>query len=451
MLIRFVVENLFSFGERAEYNMLPAPKLRTLKHHKYKVKDINLLKMGAIYGANAAGKSNLIKALSILQEIVVKNSSTKIVDTNKFKFFNGETHHPQIFTIEFIAQEIPYYYSIEIKDGTVTTEELYLSGLGRNSDKLIFMRSETDDGNITLKFDEEFEKDKKSKLLKSILVEEFISPDKLAIKIIANRENPNLKLCKTAFNWFKFGLNIIMPNAKPTFLLDKIEIDKSFSSFLIKTLNTFSLGIINITSEKMKFTDLDLPAELTAVNSLVKNIRDNPMKLYDARGDEFEISLENQELFVKRLKIEHQGGKNKSIYFYPSEESDGTLRLFDFVPAFSDVLNTQNIYFIDEIERSIHPALIKELVRKFSLDKNTQGQLIFTTHESNLLDQDIFRQDEIWFAEKNCDGMTDLYSLSDFKEHHTIDIRKGYLNGRYGAIPFTGNLRELNWHMDAAD
>lgn len=74
------------------------------------------------------------------------------------------------------------------------------------------------------------------------------------------------------------------------------------------------------------------------------------------------------------------------------------------------------------------------------------GQLIFTTHESNLLDQELFRQDEIWFAEKNQDGATDLYSLSDFKEHKTIDIRKGYLTGRYGSIPFLGNLKDLNWH-----
>jgi len=78
--------------------------------------------------------------------------------------------------------------------------------------------------------------------------------------------------------------------------------------------------------------------------------------------------------------------------------------------------------------------------------EETKGQLIFTTHESNLLDQKIFRQDEIWFAEKDKNGSTDLYSLSEFKEHKTIDIRKGYLNGRYGSIPFLANLKDLNWH-----
>ena len=75
-----------------------------------------------------------------------------------------------------------------------------------------------------------------------------------------------------------------------------------------------------------------------------------------------------------------------------------------------------------------------------------KSQIIFTTHESNLLDLEIFRQDEIWFAEKKQTGSTDLYALSDFKEHNTIDIRKGYLNGRYGSIPFLANLQDLNWH-----
>ena len=133
-------------------------------------------------------------------------------------------------------------------------------------------------------------------------------------------------------------------------------------------------------------------------------------------------------------------GKETEFNMLPSP------RLLDFIPAFKDLINTDKVFIIDEIERSVHPLLIKELVRKYSEDANTRGKLIFTTHESNLLDQDIFRQVEIWFAEKTPSGSTELYSLSDFKEHNTIDIRKGYLNGRYGSIPFLGNLTDLNWH-----
>jgi AAA15 family ATPase/GTPase len=120
--------------------------------------------------------------------------------------------------------------------------------------------------------------------------------------------------------------------------------------------------------------------------------------------------------------------------------------LLEYIPALSFLINTDATFVIDEIERSVHPLIIKELIAKFSEDQDTKGQLIFSTHESNLLDQDIFRTDEIWFAEKNNAGASKLYSLSDFKEHNTIDIRKGYLNGRYGAVPFLGNLEDLNWN-----
>ena len=167
-----------------------------------------------------------------------------------------------------------------------------------------------------------------------------------------------------------------------------------------------------------------------------------------SRGDEIIVVEEDGEVFVKQLKTEHQAGETNIVDFDIEEESDGTIRLLDFVPAFRDLVGEEKVFIIDEIERSIHPLLIKELVKKFSVDSKTKGQLIFSTHESNLLDQNLFRQDEIWFVEKDKSGKTDLYPLSDFKIHNTIDIRKGYLAGRYGSIPFLANLKDINWHIN---
>jgi hypothetical protein len=106
--------------------------------------------------------------------------------------------------------------------------------------------------------------------------------------------------------------------------------------------------------------------------------------------------------------------------------------------------NKPAVFFIDEMDRSLHPSMTKELIRYF-LSQATKGQLIFTTHESNLLDLEIFRQDEIWLTEKDASGATKIYPLSDFKPRYDLDIRKGYLAGRFGAIPFLGNLKDLNW------
>jgi AAA15 family ATPase/GTPase len=158
---------------------------------------------------------------------------------------------------------------------------------------------------------------------------------------------------------------------------------------------------------------------------------------------------EEEVIYSKILFFRHLEKTGFIPPLFLGEESDGTIRLLDLLPAFKELIDENKVIIIDEIERSMHPLLIKELVQKFSGDKSTNGQLIFTTHETALLDQNIFRQDEIWFAEKDKTGATDLYSLSDYyPEHSTIDIRKGYLNGRYGAIPFLANLEDLNWHIN---
>jgi len=162
------------------------------------------------------------------------------------------------------------------------------------------------------------------------------------------------------------------------------------------------------------------------------------------------VTKEKGKNIVKKVVAEHINNSGKKVSFDLDEESDGTQRLLDFIPAFDGVLQGEVAFIIDEIDQSLHPALLKALVEKLMKDETTKGQLIFTTHESNLLDLDIFRQDEIWFAEKEKkSSSTQLYSLSDFKPRYDLDIRKGYLKGRFGAIPFLANLEELNWQNHA--
>lgn len=142
----------------------------------------------------------------------------------------------------------------------------------------------------------------------------------------------------------------------------------------------------------------------------------------------------------------HEGPKGQLTPFTIFQESDGTRRLLELVPAFFRAIFEPVPVIIDEIEQAIHPVMLRELVSKFSQNKQTKGQLIFTTHEAHLLDQEYLRQDEFWFVEKSPEGATSLTPLSDFKDvRYDLDLRKGYLLGRFGAIPFTGDLRQLNW------
>ena len=449
MLIRFTIENVFSFGERKEFNMLPYPRLGTLKSHRYNIIDFEILKMASIYGANGAGKSNLVKALYYLQKLVINEGIPLRLRESQFKFHPKDSVKSQLFAIEFIQDNIPFYYGIEILNGLIQTEELYKSGLGKKKDELIFERKTNEKEITTIQFLDDFENDEKSQLLKSILIEEFVKPNESVLKILSNRDNKFITDIKKVFTWFDDTLQIITPDSKPRALAHRVDIDLEFKKYAEDLMCSFNIGISSLTSEKKDIREFFGEDNENELETLIKELEDSPkhmIGLSSRRGDELIIVKEEDKIWVKTLKVGHVGKDNLSVLFDLEEESDGTIRLLDFVPAFRNVIASPKVFIIDEIERSIHPLLIKELVRKFSLDKNTKGQLIFTTHESNLLDQKIFRQDEIWFAEKDKNGSTDLYSLSEFKEHKTIDIRKGYLNGRYGSIPFLANLKDLNWN-----
>ncbi len=449
MLIRFVVNNVLSFGEQREFNMIPNTRLKTLMHHKYTKGDIELLKMSSIYGANGAGKSNLIKSIDFLRMIVTKEEISVQLKNSYFKFHEKKQHPKLLFAIEFIQDYIPFYYAIEIQNGTIITEELYQSGLGKVDDKLIFERKTDTNEKTDLNFFTEFEIDEKSQILKQVLIEDFIKPHIPVLKLISNRDNDYLQNAKLAFKWFSETLRIITPESKPNALAQRIDVDSNFKKYAEDIMCTFNVGITSITSEKKDVKEFFGKDNENELDEIIKNVEESNSKmigLRSRRGDEIIIVKENDTINVKQLKLEHKGKNGQLINFNLDEESDGTIRLLDFIPAFKDLISKNKVFLIDEIERSIHPLLIKELIKKFSEDKKSEGQLIFTTHESNLLDQDLFRQDEIWFAEKDRNGITDLYSLSDFKEHKTIDIRKGYLNGRYGSIPFLANLKDLNWH-----
>ncbi len=449
MLIRFVVNNVYSFGESKEFNMLSRPKTRTLPNHKYSNNSLDFLKLAAIYGANGAGKSNLVKALALLQSMVIDDVPTSHTWGARFKFV--QKNQKQVLAVEFIQDETPFYYAIEIEKGLISAEELYISGLGKTKDKLVFERKTQPDGSTILTFLEEFEKDAKGQMLKSILLEEFVKPGKTMLKFLANRDNIHLKIVKKAYKWFEDTLQIISPDTKPLAFVHHLEGDPGFKEYAEDTMRSLNLGINALILEKENINDVfkndkDNEEAIAEIRNKLADGKGGILGFRNPDGNELLFVKEGDEIIMKTLKLQHLGKDGQKAMFEINEESDGTIRLLDFVPAFRDIVLNKKVYVIDEIERSLHPILIKELVSKFSHDAKSKGQLIITTHESNLLDQSIFRQDEIWFVEKKESGETDLYSLSDFKEHNTIDIRKGYLNGRYGSVPFLANLQELNWH-----
>lgn len=450
MLIRFIVKNLFSFKEFTEFNMLPG-RFNRLSHHVLKADGIELLKLNAIYGSNGAGKSNLINAMAILKDFLIDGEMPIELITETFKFDRDGNIKDVYLGIEFIKDDIPFYYGLTINQGIITGEELQISGLNKKDDKVLFSRTdEAGEKKLKIQFHKEVQEDAEAALFPKFLENEILDRNKPVLFYMKNRKNKVFDPFKSALNWFEECLELVLPHSKPSVMALRLEMDKPFYEFATNIMRSFNTGIQDIHIETIPIEDYfgednkqdaeRISAELRAKSDKVKSISN--------QYEEVLFVLEDNKPMAKKIFFTH-GEDNGGVKFELSEESDGTRRLMEYLPALYSAVNKCKTYFIDEIERSIHPLLIKELVKKFSLDTETKGQLIFSTHESNLLDQDIFRQDEIWFAEKNKQGATELYALSEFKEHHTIDIRKGYLNGRYGGIPFLGNLKDLNWEKYA--
>jgi hypothetical protein len=446
MLVRLTIANFQSIGEERSFDMLPNDRLNKLGHHKVNTAGIDVLKLGILYGANAAGKTTLVKALAWLQMLATEDvSPVSMYRSARHRFM--EDTIPITIGAEYIVDGVGYLYAVQFNHKYIVAEELYVSGLGIKADELIFSRTSSESGHA-LEFSPTFYQNSENIVLKKVITQSIVKPDRLLARQLPLLNVPELNDVVDALSWFDEKLHIIGPKQYSLGLAERIATDPSFEAFAKEVLSTYDVGITGLkieTSTLEEFYGKDDVNEIRKTVSELELGKDKYISRRTEAGDEISIVMSKDGPLVKRVILLH-GRNAQTKKFNVSEESDGTKRLVDFLPAFYQLTFSDKVFVIDEIEASIHPILIYELISKFSQDTRATGQLIMTTHESNLLDQKLFRRDEIWFVEKDQFGATDLYSLNKFKEHHTIDIRKGYLNGRYGGIPFTGNLVDLNWH-----
>ncbi|MFM2224519.1 MAG: hypothetical protein RJA07_721 [Bacteroidota bacterium] len=447
MLIQFKVKNLFSFKEETAFNLFPNNKIQRLPHHKVNVSGIDVLRLSALYGANASGKSNLIKAMEIFKLMVENGEIDNTIEQKKFRLSNKNQGEPIEMSIEFFYEGIIFYYAISILNNQVIYE--YLAESKKSTDELVFKR-EIENNIQTIQFDSEYLKEEENVLFASVLEGKILEKNSLLLSFLAKKYDKEFVLAKKAFDWFENILFILTPITKIEGLAHNFDTIQSLNTLANELIKSFNTGISRL---KIETKNVEEFFDKSDFNSLKKEFAladknpNSPVAIWHNETHE-QISLvkENNQIVAKRIISEHKDESGNGVEFTLPQESDGTIRLIDYVPVLERLINSNLIFIIDEIERSIHPLLIKEIVSKFSLDEQAQGQLIFTTHESSLLDQDILRPDEIWFTEKDQQGSSKLYSLSDFKVHNTIDIENNYLKGRYGGIPFLGNLHDLNWH-----
>lgn len=443
MLIRFNVENFLSFNKKSEFSMI-ANKERRLTSHYKKEAGINILKSSVIYGANASGKSNFVKAIDFSRNVVV-NGIEKLNPVNcHFRLNDGNSNLPSIFQYEIKAGNKFYSYGFAsvLKENKIVEEWLY--EIGSSKEKKVFERFINDEGKHEIEIG--LSLSGKTKTRFDVYREDFQNSDRLLFLSEINRKSiedfEEALDFKNVYNWFDKKLTVLFPNSKYfglNFIGDDNEMSKAFNSFL----KVFQTGINDIKSEEIDLESFDIPKKIK--EDLTKKIEKAKIILFEIKGITYSLKrTKNNEYKIKKIGLEHLDNLGSPVVFDIDDESDGTQRLFDFIPALHEMAKSDSVFIIDELDRSLHSKLTYGIFELFlHLTKTNESQLIVSTHESLLLDLDLLRRDEIWFVEKQ-NNQSRLFSLDEFKVRNDKIIRKDYLIGRYGAIPIFKSFKNLN-------
>lgn len=444
MLIRFNVENFLSFDEKAEFSLI-ANKERRLPTHFVKGEGVNILKSSVIYGANASGKSNLVKAIDFSRKVIT-NGIEKLNPINcHFRLRKDNLNKPTIFNYEIKSGDKYYSYGFAALLNELKILEEWLYEIGNNKEKKIFERVINDLGKHEIEIG--IQLSSKAKKRFDVYKEDFQNSDSLLFLSEMNRKSiddfPEVVGFIDVFNWFDKKLTVLKPDSKYAglnFIGDDNEMSKTFNSFL----SVFQTGINNVTSEEIDLEIFDIPNKIK--EDLTRNIEKAKAIIFELNGITYSLKKnESNEYKIKKIGLEHLTDEGNSIVFDIEDESDGTQRLFDFIPAIHELSKTDSIFIIDELDRSLHSKLTYGIFELFlKLTENNESQLIATSHESLLLDLELLRRDEIWFVEKE-KNKSRLYSLDEFKVRNDKIVSKDYLLGRYGAIPIFKSFKNLKF------
>ena len=430
MLIEFSVGNYRSFRDIVTLSMVAA-KL----HSKPKLLDENnvfsipgqpdLLTSTAIYGANASGKSNLVAALGFMRKFVLnspnRTSATGSIDIENFLLNTATENKPSHFEIVFVSNGKRYRYGFEATKERVTAEWLFYFPKSREARLFDRILDEVELG-------ERFKEGKD--------ISNKTRPNALFLSVVAQF---NGKIAQEIVAWFK-RLKIVSGLQDIGMRLFTIQnyLNGEIQEDIIELIKKLDLGIDNLQIETNK-KDKPLPDGLPEV---LKNALTVLMETEG--GENFGLQTTHGQYNVDGQLIGYK------TFDFDEQESEGTKKLFALAGPIIIALREGHVFVIDELDAQLHPLMSCELVQLFnSKETNPQhAQLIFTTHDTNLLGNDLFRRDQIWFTEKDYQGATTLYSLAEFKidnakVRNDASYERDYIKGRYGAIPLLGNFRSM--------
>ncbi|MBP3502577.1 MAG: ATP-binding protein [Clostridia bacterium] len=417
MLVEFSVKNFMSIKDEMTFSMVAGTGDENIENIiKDEKTGEGYLKSTAIYGANASGKTNFMRALTAailtVRRSNLRNINEPLIEMKPFKFDSKTVNEPCEFKFVFIKNNIKYIYGFSADVNRIYTEYLYQYLSAKPS--LIFERKNINEYKFT--------QSEQSKL------EELATKNTEKKLFLSTATAWNYEKTKDAYIWFSEDIDTYNDYMNVGgYAFDKFEKDEE-GSLKKFTINLLKQADILIKDYNFEVKDMNLNNIIAFNNVKIPN-----------------ENIVQKEVRISTLhEIENENGDKENYELELQEESLGTQSLFFFSPILKEAFEKGKVIIVDEIDKSLHPLLVEFIIKLFhnsEINKNN-AQLIFNTHDTNLLSLDNFRRDQIWFTEKEPKkGTTELYPLDDFSVRKTENVQKGYLNGRYGAIPFlaTGN------------
>jgi AAA15 family ATPase/GTPase len=431
MLISFSFQNWMSFRDETEFSMKAGQerqhkeRLATISDH-----DLKLLPVSAVYGGNASGKSNFVKALEFCNEFVCGDGykPEHSISAPVFLLDKECAGQPSCFSFALLADnDVVYEYNFSVTRECVLDETLVRCGTKPGNDVTIYHRNKAGFKlGTTLSGEEQ---------TRFQFLQEGTHNNQLFLTNAVSQQVKNEDLL-AVYNWFHRNLVILTPESQAS--LWNIFIYRQWNEKVSSVLSKLDTGIMRFVKTEISQEELNRTYPPSSLNAVRRTLSSVNTTFHDGISTFFHF--ENGEIRATQLETVHESTDGEAVHFSLDDESDGTKRAMDLIPVFINLSseNARRVVIIDEIDRSMHTLMIQSLIQAYlaSCNANNRSQLVFTTHNVMLMDQDIFRRDEIWVTERQSQGQSKLYSFAEFKDVRSDkQIRKSYLQGRMGGIP----------------
>lgn len=450
MLVQFSVENFLSFKDTATFSMVGYAPIKEHESHEsscnimYDPTQKNkLLKSGVLYGANGSGKSNLLSAMSFFKKFILSSSNERQagdeIKVLRFLLSSETDQEPSSFEMIFYVENVRYRYGFEADKSKIHSEWLFV------------LNPEVSVKEIKL-YTREFQTVSSSRqhFKEGKGIEDKTRPNALFLSTVAQL---NGEIATKILTWFKTDFRTVSGLEDENlvgFTIEKMKNEPKFRNQLVEFFKNIRIGFedVEIVEEDRLLESLfhfpqEMPAEMQEVLKDLKNLQDRMKQLQGSKVESKSISIN----FMHK-KFDPNEDFLELVVLDFGLQSKGTQKLFNIFGVLIDTIENGKVLVIDELDAQLHTLLTLELIKFFHSRANKKAQLIFASHDTNLLRKDIFRRDQIWFTEKNKIGATDLYSLVEYKINQATvrndaSFEKDYLLGKYGAIPFLGDINRF--------